>query len=62
MRLEVALQGVLETHMKAEMKAAGREGACVVLILGPDERERGRLVARDMTSGEEREVVLSDLM
>jgi hypothetical protein len=30
--------------------------------VGPDELERGCLVARDMTSGEEREVVLSDLM
>ena len=51
-----------EQSVVKQMKAAGREGACVVLILGPDELERGRLVARDMTSGEEREVVLSDLM
>jgi len=45
-----------------QMKAAGREGASVVLIIGPDELERGCVVARDMTSGEEREVALSDLM
>ncbi|MCH2464632.1 MAG: histidine--tRNA ligase [Gemmatimonadetes bacterium] len=51
-----------EQSVVKQMKAAGREGASVVLILGPDELERGRLVARDMTSGEEREVVLSDLM
>ena len=51
-----------EQSVVKQMKAAGREGASVVLILGPDELERGRLVARDMTSGEEREGVLSDLM
>jgi histidyl-tRNA synthetase len=51
-----------EQSVVKQMKAAGREGASVVLILGPDELERGCLVARDMTSGEEREVVLSDLM
>ena len=45
-----------------QMKAAGREGASVVLIIGPDELERGCVVARDMTSGEEREVALSDLI
>ena len=44
------------------MKAAGREGASVVLVIGPDELERGCVVARDMVSGEEHEVALSDLM
>jgi histidyl-tRNA synthetase len=45
-----------------QMKVAGREGASVVLIIGPSELERGCFIARDMTSGEEREVVLSDLV
>ena len=45
-----------------QMKVAGREGASVVLIIGPGELERGCFIARDMTSGEEREVVLSDLV
>ena len=45
-----------------QMKAAGREGASVALIIGPAELERGCFIARDMTSGEEREVVLSDLI
>jgi histidyl-tRNA synthetase len=44
-----------------QMKAAAREGARTVLILGPDEMERGHVVARDMESGEEREVPLSEL-
>ena len=45
-----------------QMKVAAREGASVVLIIGPGELERGCFIARDMTSGEEREVVLSDLV
>ena len=45
-----------------QMKAAGREGASVALIIGPAELERGCFIARDMTSGEEREVMLSDLI
>ena len=45
-----------------QMKVAAREGASVVLIIGPGELERGCFIARDMTSGEEQEVVLSDLV
>jgi histidyl-tRNA synthetase len=43
-----------------QMKAAGREGARAVLILGPDEVQRGAVLLRDMASGEEREIPLSD--
>ncbi len=45
-----------------QMKVAAREGASVVLIIGPGELERGCFIARDMTSGDEQEVVLSDLV
>ena len=45
-----------------QMKVAAREGASVVLIIGPGELERGCFIARDMTSGEEQEVVLSELV
>jgi histidyl-tRNA synthetase len=44
-----------------QMKTAGREGAREVLILGPDELARGCVVARDMTSGGEREIELAEL-
>jgi histidyl-tRNA synthetase len=44
-----------------QMKAAAREGARTVLILGPEEMERGHVLARDMESGEEREIPLSEL-
>ena len=44
-----------------QMKAAAKEGAKEVLIVGPDELARGCVVARDMASGEEREVRLSEL-
>ncbi len=44
-----------------QMKAAGREGARRVLIVGPDELARGCVVARDMDSGTEHEVALAEL-
>ena len=43
------------------MKSAGKEGAREVLILGPDELSRGRVVVRDMESGSEREIELDTL-
>jgi len=45
-----------------QMKAAAKEGARTVLVLGPDEAERGCVVARDMSSGEERDIPLSELL
>jgi histidyl-tRNA synthetase len=44
-----------------QMKAATREGARTVLVLGPDELAAGTIVARDMKSGEERSIPLSEL-
>jgi len=44
-----------------QMKAAGREGARQVLIVGPDELSRGCVVVREMESGQEREVSLAEL-
>jgi histidyl-tRNA synthetase len=50
-----------EQGVTKQLKTAGREGAREVLIVGPDELARGCVVARDMTSGGEREVALSEL-
>ncbi len=44
-----------------QMKAAAREGAQAVLILGPDELAQGKVRLRDMESGEERDVELGAL-
>lgn len=44
-----------------QMKVAAKAGAATVLVLGPDEAARGVVVARDMETGEEREVPMSDL-
>jgi histidyl-tRNA synthetase len=44
-----------------QLKAAGREGAREVLIVGPDELARGCVVAREMETGREREVPLAEL-
>lgn len=45
-----------------QMKAAAREGARRVVVIGPDELARGRVVVRDMASGEERETDLEGLV
>lgn len=50
-----------EQGVGKQMKVASREGAATVLVLGPDEVERGCARARDMKSGEERDLPLSDL-
>ncbi|MEE2905386.1 MAG: histidine--tRNA ligase [Gemmatimonadota bacterium] len=44
-----------------QLKAAAREGASKVLIIGPDELARGCITARDMESGSEHEIPLSEL-
>lgn len=44
-----------------QMKAAAKEGARTVLVLGPDDVARGCVVARDMSTGEERDIPLSEL-
>ena len=52
----------LKAHGVAkQMKAATREGARTVLVIGPEEVERGCAVARDMTTGEERDIPLTEL-
>jgi histidyl-tRNA synthetase len=43
-----------------QLKSATKEGAKKVLVIGPDELERGCVVERDMKTGQEREVPLAD--
>jgi histidyl-tRNA synthetase len=50
-----------EQSVGKQMKAAAKDGAREVLIVGPEELARGRVVARDMESGTEREIELADL-
>ena len=50
-----------EQAVGKQMKAATKEGARTVLVLGPDEMEAGTIVARDMESGEERTISRSEL-
>jgi len=45
-----------------QMKAATREGAQTVLVIGPDELARGCAVARDMETGIEEEIPLTELL
>ena len=48
--------GLRQQGVAKQMKAASREGANTVLIIGPDELANGTVLVRDMTSGEQREV------
>lgn len=50
-----------EQGVAKQMKAATRQGAKAVLLIGPEEVERGCVVVRDMATGEERDIPLSDL-
>ncbi|MEQ1856082.1 MAG: histidine--tRNA ligase [Longimicrobiales bacterium] len=50
-----------EQGVTKQMKQAQREGAKEVLIVGPDELARGSVTARNMESGGEREIPLTDL-
>ena len=43
--------------MKAQMRAAGRSGAAVAVIVGPDERAAGTVVVRPMRGGDGQAVV-----
>ena len=45
---------------KGQFKQADRSGAAFAAILGEDELSRGTIKVRDMSSGEEREVTLTD--
>jgi histidyl-tRNA synthetase len=50
-----------EQGVGKQLKSATRQGARTVLVLGPEELERGCVVARNMESGEEVDVPLSEL-
>src|SRR5207244_11923549 len=45
----------------AQMKAAGKSGARLALILGQDEAARGEVALKDLTSGEQRLVPRASL-
>lgn len=57
----VAEKDLLGRSLKAQMKAAGRLKARFVAVLGDDELARGVVALRDMQSGEQQEVAISDL-
>jgi len=45
-----------QKSVKAQMKAAGKGGHRVALLLGPDELARGGVQVKDLAGGEQREV------
>lgn len=50
-----------EQSVGKQMKAAQKEGAREVLVIGPDEVARGCVRSRDMTTGEERDIAVDAL-
>ena len=60
-RGHIVAYGLKEQSLGKQMKAAAREGAREVLIVGPEELARDCVLVRNMKSGDEREVELSEL-
>ena len=54
---ETDLQG---RSLKSQFKQADRMGAIYVLIVGPDEVERGEILVRDMRTKEQAAVILPE--
>ena len=48
--------------LNAQMKAADRSGARLVILLGEDEWEQGTVVVKDLSSGEQETVELEHLV
>jgi histidyl-tRNA synthetase len=57
-RVELDLEG---RSMKAQFRQAGKLGAGYVIVLGERELAEGRVQLKDMTTGEQREISLTDL-
>ncbi|MDX1646346.1 MAG: histidine--tRNA ligase [Longimicrobiales bacterium] len=53
--------GLRDQSVGRQMKDASREGARTALILGPEEMERGTVVARDLETGEESTMAIGEL-
>ena len=58
-RVDLDYQG---RSLKAQLKSANRSGAKVTVILGEDELQRGVASVRNMESGEQQEVPLTELL
>jgi histidyl-tRNA synthetase len=59
------VSAVFDTEGKsltAQMKAAGKGGHRLAIVLGPDEVERGVVQVKDLASGEQREVPRGELV
>lgn len=58
---KTVMYSLSERGVGKQMKVAAKEGARLVLIVGPDELARGCVLARDMATGEQREIPLAEL-
>lgn len=64
---ELRMQGIavekdlMSRSLKAQMKYADKIGAKYTVVIGDDEIKNGRVNVKNMTSGEQKEVAISDL-
>jgi histidyl-tRNA synthetase len=49
-----------EGRLKAQLKYANARGYPIVCVIGPEERDRGEVVVRDLISGEQRSLSMGD--
>lgn len=51
-----------DRSLKAQMRQANRQGAAVVLVLGPDELAAGEVTLKEMATGSEEKVALNEVV
>jgi histidyl-tRNA synthetase len=56
------LYGLHPETVGKQLEVASKVGACQVLMLAPDELERGLVVLKDMKTGEQREMRLEEFI
>jgi histidyl-tRNA synthetase len=61
-RVKALLGGFGGASLKSQMRAADRNGAKAVVIIGEDELKKGVAMVRDMTTNEQAEVPFSDIV
>jgi len=54
--------GLFDKNLKAQMKQANKSGASFAIIVGGNEVSKNTAVLKDLTSGEQRELSLNDLL
>ena len=54
--------GLFDKNAKGQMKQANRCGAALALILGEDELAQNQITLKDLTSGEQKQIPLENVI